>query len=60
MPNALIVIDDGTKSHVKIVDEMVRIGLIKVVSAKGVRIFGRPYLTNRAIRLAYQKKTRTQ
>ena len=59
MPDALIVADSDFKDK-KIVDEMVRIGLIKVVSCKGVRVYGRPYLTNRAIRLAYQKKTRNE
>ena len=55
MPDALIVTDtdfNGTE----VVKEMVRIGLIKVVSVKGVRVYGRHYLTNRAIRLAYKKK----
>jgi hypothetical protein len=55
MPDALIVADSDFKDK-KIVDEMVRIGLIKMVSVKGVRVYGRPYLTNRAIRLAYYKK----
>ncbi len=61
MPDALIVVyDDKEKypSYAKLVGDMVRIGLIKEVSVKGVRVYGRPYLTNRAIRLAYQKKTK--
>ena len=62
MPDALIVIQE--KPHYqedrRVLQEMVRIGLIKMLSVKGVRVYGRPYLTNRAIRLAYQKKTRTE
>ena len=56
MPNALIVVDDDKKSHIKLVEEMVSIGLIKMVMVKGVAVYGRPYLTNHAIRTAYQKK----
>lgn len=55
MPDALIVIDLHLGEDATI-SEMVKIGLIKRVSVKGVRVYGRPYLTNRAIRLSYQKK----
>jgi len=60
MPNALIVSQKDTGDpwdSVALLREMVRIGLIKCVSVKGVLVYGRPYLTNRAIRLAYHKKT---
>ena len=57
MPDALIVTDTDFNGK-EVIKEMVRIGLIKVVSVKGVRVYGRHYLTNRAIRLAYQKKTK--
>jgi len=56
MPDALIVVNSGGKSHLRLVEEMVDIGLIRVVSVKGVKVYGRPYLTNRAIREAYKKK----
>lgn len=56
MPDALIVIDDKKKSHLTLVREMVKIGLIKSVSVKGTLVYGRPYLTNAAIRKAYYKK----
>ena len=61
MPDALIVVKRNSGDpwqSVSALKEMVRIGLIKVVSVKGVLVYGRPYLTNRAIRLAYQKKTK--
>ena len=54
MPDALIVTSNDFNG-LEAIKEMVRIGLIKEVSVKGVRVYGRPYLTNRAIRLAYQK-----
>ena len=54
MPDALIVTSNDFNGA-EAIKEMVRIGLIKMVSVKGVRVYGRPYLTNRAIRLAYQK-----
>ena len=57
MPDALIVAQTDFNGA-EAIKEMVRIGLIKMVSVKGVRVYGRPYLTNRAIRLAYQKKVK--
>ena len=57
MPDALIVTSNDFNGS-EAINEMVRIGLIKMVSVKGTRVYGRPYLTNRAIRLAYQKKTK--
>jgi hypothetical protein len=56
MPDALIVIDDRKRSCLKLVEEMVKIGLIKRVSVKGTLVYGRPYLNNRSIREAYYKK----
>jgi len=59
MPQALIVYDNVTPQDQcpdYIIEKMVKIGLIKCVSVKGVLVYGRPYLTNRAIRLAYQKQ----
>ena len=56
MPDALIVVDSDFVGGKEIVDRMVKIGLIKMVSVNGVRVYGRHYLTNRAIRLAYKKK----
>lgn len=60
MPDALIVAqnNDSSSNERDALREMVKIGLIKMVSVKGVRVYGRHYLTNRAIRLAYLKKTK--
>lgn len=58
MPDALIVYAENKRKPPKLVEEMVRIGLVKMVSVSGVRVYGRPYLTNRAIREAYKKKTK--
>ena len=58
MPDALIVIDKKDKIiYLKeVVDKMVKIGLIKRVSVGGVKVYGRHYLSARAIRQAYNKK----
>jgi hypothetical protein len=58
MPDALIVVQNKTSFHEdrKALNEMVDIGLVKCVSVKGVKVYGRHYLTNRAIRQAYKKK----
>ena len=55
MPDALIVSTDDFNG-INAIEKMVKIGLIKCVSVKGVRVYGRPYLTARAIREAYQKQ----
>ena len=57
MPDALIVVDDFKQfGEDMIVAKMVKIGLIKCVSVKGVLVYGRHYMTSRAIREAYYKK----
>jgi len=61
MPDALIVYDDTHPMHqdnVSVVEKMVKIGLIKRVVVGGVQVYGRHYLTNRAIREAYKRKTK--
>ena len=61
MPEALLIIDYITQyDEEHIVTKMVKIGLIKRVLVKGVRVYGRPYLTNRAIREAYKKKVKNE
>lgn len=55
MPDALIVSDDGRQEST-VLREMVRKGIVKMVQYKGVRIYGRPYLTPMAIRKAYLKQ----
>jgi hypothetical protein len=59
MPDALIVARKCPSSYPedrRVLEEMVKIGLIKLVSVNGVKVYGRHYLTNRAIREAYKKK----
>lgn len=58
MPDALIVYDEDMTTTSDLLNKMVNIGLIKMVSVKGVCVYGRPYLTNRAIREAYKKQTK--
>ena len=58
MPDALIVYEDSPRYDKEgwfLIEKMVRIGLIKRVLVKGVQVYGRHYLTARAIREAYKK-----
>jgi len=58
MPDALIVYETCPRYDLEgwfLLEKMIKIGLIKCVSVNGVRVYGRHYLTNRAIRQAYYK-----
>jgi len=55
MPDALIVIRNDFNGA-EAIKEMVKIGLVKCVSVKGVKVYGRHYMTTRAVREAYHKK----
>ena len=55
MPDALIVTDDWETPE-SLINKMVKIGLIKCVSCKGVKVYGRHYLTSKAIREAHKKQ----
>ena len=62
MPDALIVYDNVNSQWQEsdyVIEKMVKIVLIKCVSIKGVKVYGRHYLTNRAIREAYQKQCKS-
>jgi hypothetical protein len=56
MPDALIVADEGKTPD--ILKSLVYKGLIKCVKVGGVNVYGRYYLTARAIRIAYNRKAR--
>jgi len=55
MPDALIVADQHKLGRIAL-NQMVKIGLIKCVSIGGIKVYGRHYLTNYAIRKAYYRQ----
>jgi len=55
MPDAIIVITDVLSDY-NTLRKLYTAGLVKCVTVQGKRVYGRYYLTSKAIRAAYNKK----